>query len=76
MGTVALAAVTAPVLLVAAPLGLAAGVRVAANGRGKANAVAEEVDRVLDAVDDGISPTRLRTDVARRMIGRTSRSIA
>jgi hypothetical protein len=75
-GTVALAAVTAPVLLVAAPLGLVAGVRVAASGRGRATAVAGEVDRVLDAVDDGVSPTRLRTDVARRMIGRTRSSIA
>ena len=52
VGTVALAAVTAPVLLVAAPLGLAAGVRVAGSGRGRATAVAGEVDRVLDAVDD------------------------
>ena len=72
VGTVALAAVTAPVLLVAAPLGLAAGVRVAGGGRGRATAVAGEVDRVLDAVDDEISPTRLRTDVARRMVGRTA----
>ncbi len=76
VGTVALAAVTAPVLLVAAPLGLAAGVRVAGGGRGRATAVAGEVDRVLDAVDDEISPTRLRTDVARRMVGRPRRSIA
>ena len=75
-GTVVLAAATAPVLLVAAPLGLVAGVRVAANGRGKATAIAGEIDRVLDAVDDGVSPTRLRTDVARRMVGRTHRSIA
>lgn len=76
-GTVALAAAaTAPVLLVAAPLGLVAGVRVAASGRRGATAVAGEVDRVLDAVDDGVSPTRLRTDVARRMVGRTRSSMA
>jgi hypothetical protein len=75
-GTVAIAAVTAPVLLVAAPLGLVAGVRVAASGRQRATAVAGEVDRVLDAVDDGVRPTRLRTDVVRRMIGRPHSSIA
>ena len=57
VGTVALAAATAPVLLVAAPLGLAAGVRVAGGGRGRATAVAGEVDRVLDAVDGRVSPT-------------------
>ncbi len=75
-GTVALAAATAPMLLVAAPLGLAAGVRVAASGRKKATAIAGEVDRVLDAVEERVSPTRLRTDVARRMVGRTRRSVA
>jgi hypothetical protein len=76
-GTVAIAAaVAAPVILVAAPLGLFAGARVAASGRGRATAVADEVDRVLDAVDDGVSPTRLRTDVVRRMIGRPHGSIA
>lgn len=71
VGTVALAAVTAPVLLVAAPLGLAAGVRVAGGGRREAKVIAGEVDRVLDAVDEHTPPTRLRIDVARRMIGRT-----
>ena len=57
VGTVALATVMAPVFLVVAPLGVAAGVRVAGSGRGRATAVAGEVDRVLDAVDDGVSPT-------------------
>ncbi len=74
-GTVVLAAVTAPVLLVATPVALVAGVRVAGGGRSRADVVAGEVDRLLDAVEDGVRPVRLRTDVARRVIGRTRHSI-
>jgi hypothetical protein len=75
-GTVALAAVTAPLLLVAAPLGVAAGLRVAGGGRSHAGVIAAEVDRVLDAVNERTAPTRLRTDVARRVVGRPGRSVA
>jgi hypothetical protein len=74
-GTVALAVVTAPVLLVVAPFGLAAGLRVAGGGRTHARVVAGEVDRLLDAVDERTPPTRLRTDVARRVVGRTRHSV-
>jgi hypothetical protein len=70
VGAVALAVATAPVLLVATPVGLAAGMRVAHGGRSRASAVAGEVDRVLDAVDERNPPTRLRTDVVRRVAGR------
>jgi hypothetical protein len=69
-GAVAVAVVTAPVLFVAAPLGLAAGLGVAAGGRAQANTIRGEVDRVLEAVDDHAAPTPLRTDVARRVAGR------
>jgi hypothetical protein len=75
-GTVALAVVTAPVLLVVAPLGLVAGFGVARGGRSQATEIAGEVDRVLDAVDERTAPTRLRTDVARRVVGRAGPSVA
>jgi hypothetical protein len=75
LGTLVLAAVTAPALLVATPFALVAGVRVAGGGRSRASVVAGEVDRVLDAVDEREKPVRLRTDVARRVIGRTRHSI-
>jgi hypothetical protein len=76
-GTVAVAvAAMVPVLLVAAPLGLVAGLGVAGGGRSQANVIAGEVDRVLDAVDERTAPTRLRTDVTRRVTGRTRRSLA
>ena len=74
-GTLLLAAVTAPALLVATPVAVLAGIRVAGGGRSRASVVAGEVDRLLDAVDDRVPPIRLRTDVASRVIGRTRHSI-
>jgi hypothetical protein len=68
--------VAAPLLLVAAPLGLAAGFGAARGGRSQATVIAGEVDRVLDAVDERTAPTRLRTDVARRVVGRAGSSVA
>ena len=47
-----------------------AGAGVAGRGRSGAEDIANEVGRVLDAVDDRIAPTRLRIDIARRAIGR------
>ena len=75
VGTVALAALTAPLLLVAAPVGLVVGVRVAGSGRTQVGEIAGEVDRVLDAVDEHTAPVRLRTDVARRVVGSPHRSL-
>jgi hypothetical protein len=75
LGTVVLAAVAGPLLLIAAPIGLAVGIGVAGGARSRANALAREVDRVVDAVDDNIAPTRLRADIARRVVGRTHRSV-
>ena len=75
VGTVALAALTAPLLLVAAPVGLVVGVRVAGSGRTEVGEIAGEVDRVLDAVDEHTAPVRLRTDVARRVVGSPHRSL-
>ena len=59
-----------PVVLVVAPVVALAGVGVAARGRGRADRVEHEVGLVLDAVEQGSDPTRLATDVVRRVSGR------
>ena len=64
--TIVLAVVAGPVLLVATPVGLVAVVGLAGGGRARADAVALEIDRVLDAVNECVAPTRLRADIARR----------
>ena len=71
-GAVVVAVVAGPVVLVAAPLAVLAGVGVAARGRRRARRVQHEVELVLDAVDQGSDPTRLATDVVRRVAGRRS----
>jgi hypothetical protein len=75
LSTVVLAVVVGPLFLIAAPIELAVGIGVGGGARSRANALAREVDRVLDAVDDNIAPTRLRADVARRLVGRLHRSV-
>ena len=69
VGGIIVAVVAAPVALVAVPIGLAAGVAVTGGGRSHTRAVAQEIDRVLDSVDQGIVPTRLRTELVRRATG-------
>lgn len=71
---VAIAAVSAPVVLVAAPLALGVGTGIAATGRRAATDVSTELERVLDAVDHGDVPARLGPDVVRRVIARSGRS--
>lgn len=73
--TIVLAVIAGPVLLVATPIGLAAVVGLAGGGRSRENAVALEIERVLDAVNECLAPTRLRADIARRAVGRTHRSV-
>ena len=73
--TIVLATIAGPVLLVATPIGLAAVIGVAGGGRSRANGVALEIDRVLDAVNECVAPLRLRADIARRAVGRTRRSV-
>jgi hypothetical protein len=68
-GVVGVALVTAPLLLLAAPVAIAAGCGIAATGRGRANRVVRELDRVIDAVEQQMQPVRLRTDVYRRVKG-------
>src|SRR5262245_16598823 len=69
VGGIVLAVVAGPVALVAVPIGLVAGVAATGGGRSHARAAAQEIDRVLDSVDQGIAPTRLRTELVRRATG-------
>ena len=69
-GGLAVAAASVPVVLLAAPIAVVGGVGVAMTGRARAARTANEVERVLEFVADHEAPTRLRTEVARRMRGR------
>ena len=62
-GTVAL--VLTPVALVAVPVVAAAGAGVASVGRKQRALLADELDRVLDAVEHGLRPVTLSDDVRR-----------
>jgi hypothetical protein len=67
-GAVLVALVLGPVLLVAAPVTVAAGAGVAATGRRRARRVAGEIDRVHDSVAHGDRPLRLAPDLAKRVV--------
>jgi hypothetical protein len=69
-GGVAFAAAAGPLALIAAPFVVVGGVGVALSGRRRAKRTTVEVERLLEAVADHDSPTRLRADVAQRVIGR------
>ena len=71
-GVAIAAAAATPVLLVAMPLAVVAGVGVAMSGRKRAGATRREIQRVLDAVGDGTDPTRLSVDVVRRASGKAT----
>ncbi len=66
---VAGATVAGPLALLAAPIaaGIAAGV--AGTGRAQATDVGREIQRVLEAVDDEVKPSRLGPDLVRRAVG-------
>ncbi len=70
---VALTIVASPLILVAAPIAVAAGAVVAARGRRRATRTTREIERLLASVQKQSDPTRLRTDVARRVVGRSKR---
>ncbi|MEO6122513.1 MAG: hypothetical protein ABIR32_02310 [Ilumatobacteraceae bacterium] len=65
--------VASPLVLLASPVAILAGAGVAARGRVRARRTEHEIVRLLDTVDQGIGPTRLGADVARRVAGRTRR---
>ncbi len=68
---VAGAVVATPAVLLATPVALFVGLGVAARGKRRESRTRHEIERLLDTVDQGIDPTRLRVDVARRVTGRT-----
>jgi hypothetical protein len=72
-GAVVGAAALGPLLLLVAPVTVAAGAGIAMSGRGRAKRVAGEIDRVLDDVEHGARPVRLVPDLARRVVGRPGR---
>ncbi|MGZ4768581.1 MAG: hypothetical protein ACXVLX_07875 [Ilumatobacteraceae bacterium] len=73
MTSVAIAAAMAtPVVLVAMPVAVVAGVRVALVGRHRARAAKHEIERLLGAVGGGTDPTRLSVEVVRRATGKAT----
>ncbi len=71
-GVVVAAAVATPVVLLATPVAIAAGVGVALTGRKRARDAEREIRRLLDAVGGGAEPTRLSVDVVRRATGKAT----
>lgn len=69
-GGIAVAAASGPVVLLAAPFVVLGGLGVALTGRRRARRTESEVQRLLEAVADHQPPTRLRTEVTQRVIGR------
>jgi hypothetical protein len=74
-GTIVLVVIAGPLILAATPIGLAAAVGLAGRSRSRTNAVTLEVDRLIDALNESVPPTRLRTDIARRAIGKTKSAL-
>lgn len=71
-GVVVAAVVASPVVLMAMPVAILAGVGVALTGRKRARDAEREIRRLLDAVGAGVDPTRLSVDVVRRATGRAT----
>ncbi len=69
-GVVAVAIIATPLVLLATPVAVVAGLGVAARGRSRARRTELEFRRLLDAVEAGGDPTRLRVDIARRVSGK------
>ncbi|MCU1389811.1 MAG: hypothetical protein JWL72_3149 [Ilumatobacteraceae bacterium] len=69
-GGVVATAAAGPVVLLAAPFVIVGGVSVALSGRRRAKRTEVEIARLLEAVADHNTPTRLRVEVAQRMTGR------
>ena len=70
-GGIVAAAALGPIALVAVPMVAIGGAAMARSGKNRARRTATEVERMLEAVADHQPPTKLRTDVARRVIGRS-----
>ena len=70
---VALSVVASPLILLAAPMAVGVGAAVASSGRRRAERTSREIDRLFVSVREHSDPTRLRTDVTRRVVGRPKR---
>jgi hypothetical protein len=68
-GVVVTAVAATPLVLVAMPAAIVAGVGVALTGRKRARGTEREILRLLDSVGAGAGPTRLSVDVVRRATG-------
>lgn len=68
-GVVVAAVAATPALLAAMPVAVVAGAGIALTGRKRARDAEREIRRVLDAVSEGVDPTRLSADVVRRAAG-------
>lgn len=71
-GVVVAAVVATPVVILATPAAIAAGVGVALTGRKRARDAEREIRRLLEAVSAGTDPTRLSVDVVRRATGKAT----
>jgi hypothetical protein len=71
-GVAVAAAVSAPVVLLAMPAAIVAGVGVALTGRKHARDTEREIRRLLDAVGAGADPTRLSVEMVRRATGKAT----
>jgi hypothetical protein len=71
-GLVVAAVAATPVVLLATPAAIVAGVGVALTGRKGARDTEREILRLIDAVDAGADPTRLSVDVVRRATGKAT----
>jgi hypothetical protein len=71
-GVVVVAVAATPVVFLAMPAAIVAGVGVALTGRKRARDTEREIRRLLDAVGAGADPTRLSVDVVRRATGRAT----
>jgi len=69
-GLAVAAAASVPVVLLVTPFAVVGGVGVAMTSRARAARTVQEVERMLESVADHEAPTRLRTEVARRVRGR------
>jgi hypothetical protein len=71
-GVVVAAVAATPVVLLAMPAAIVAGVGVALTGRKRARNTEREIRRLLAAVGAGADPTRLSVDVVRRATGKAT----